>query len=488
MTAPVRSPTGRVILYALIVAVAYAALSQTVNSLSALGSSEGSTLWPGAGLTLGVLLSRPRREWPWYLGAVFLAETLMDVKLGSALGLSLEWGVSNTVEPLLGAWLLTRGRQPAPDIGRRHDLVRFFLLGAVAGPALGALVGTAGGVLLAGDHWWPRLGRWFVGDGVGALAVAPAVLMLASGVRPRRTPGLVGGGVLMLAVTAVAASPWAFSGDLGLPFLIIPALVFYAVRCGTAGASVGLLIVSLWISGVGAAGKGPFEYAGALNGLIIAQMFTVMAALTALTMAALMRDLVSRDQVQKLLEDQALHDNLTGLANRKLLADRLDHASRRLARQQGRIGLLFIDLDSFKEVNDTLGHASGDVVLLEVARRLSAIVRDHDTVARIGGDEFLVLVDDLENVAQAEQLAQRAITALSVSVPCPDGIARIRASVGLAIADEPFADAELFLRAADRAMYAAKQAGGDRFRTAPDDWADLRRAPPAAGPLAGSPG
>ena len=474
----------RVIMYALIVGVAYAALSQAVASLSALGASEGAVLWPGAGLTLGVLLARPRREWPWYLGAVFLAETLMDVKLGHGLGLGLQWAVTNTVEPLLGAWLLTRGGRPAPDIGRRHDLMRFLVFGAIAGPALGALVGTAGGVLLAGDPWWPRLPRWFIGDGVGALVVAPAVLMLASGVRSRPTRGLVGGAVLMLAVTALAAGPWAFTGDLGLPFLIVPALLFYAVRCGTAGASTGLLIVSLWISGVGAAGQGPFAHAGALNGLIIAQMFTVMAGLTALTVAALMRDLVSRDEVQKLLEDQALHDNLTGLANRRLLADRLDHASRRLARHPGRIGLLFIDLDRFKEVNDTLGHASGDVVLLEVARRLSAIVRDHDTVARIGGDEFLVLVDDLKSAGQAEQLAQRAITALASPITCPDGVVRIGASIGLAIADEPFEDAELFLQVADRAMYAAKQAGGDRFRIAPDDWADLRRARPAAGPPA----
>jgi diguanylate cyclase (GGDEF)-like protein len=462
MTGSSRTSMRRAAGYAALVGLAYAGLSQLVATFAAASFSVGAVFWPGAGLTLGVLLGRPRREWPLYVGAVFVAEALMDVRLGFSPVLGLQWGLANTAGPLAGAWLLTRGGRRAPDIGTRHDLRRFLAFGVVAGPALAALIGAAAGVLVAGDPWWPRLPRWFVGDAVGALAVAPAVLLVACGGLRRPSWRLLGGGALLFAGTLLTVGPWEFEGRGGLPFLVVPGLIAFAVLSGTAGAAAGALVVSFAVAGITTAGLGPFADEGAFSGLLVAQMFVVMAALSSLTVAALIRDLVSRERLDEQLRAQALTDNLTGLANRRLLFDRLDRASKRLARTPGRVGLLFVDLDHFKQVNDTLGHLSGDAVLIEVGRRLSALVRDHDTVARLGGDEFLILVEDLAAESAVEQLAERAIRGLSEPIACPGGVAHVTASVGYALAHEPFGEPGKFLMRADRAMYRAKQAGGGR--------------------------
>ena len=458
-----KSPTGfRMLAYAAATGLVYALLSQVVVTLTALGDSTAATFWPGAGLTLGVLLARPRREWPLHLAAVFLAETLMDVKLGYGWELGLQWAAVNTLEPFIGAALLTWGGRRAPDIAQRHDLGRFIGFGVVAGPAVGALAGTVDSVLLVGDPWWPRLPQWFVGDAVGALVVAPAVMLAASGMLRRPSRQEVGAGAALLAGTLLAVGPWEFSGETGLPFLVVPAMIAFAARTGPSGAALGVLALSLMVVGVTATAHGPFARVDAFQGLVVAQMFLAMSALSSLTMAAVLRELVSRHELERRLQALALTDNLTGFANRRLLFHHIDRASQRLSRTPGRLALLFIDLDHFKVVNDTLGHASGDAVLIEVARRLRTVVRDHDTVARLGGDEFLVLVDDLDSSEHAEALAERVIRVVSEPIPCPGGVARIGASIGYAVIDQPIEAAEGFVAIADRAMYGAKRQGGGR--------------------------
>ena len=287
-------------------------------------------------------------------------------------------------------------------------------------------------------------------------------MLVASGSLRRPSRQEFVAGVALLAGTVLAVGPWEFSGEVGLPFLVVPAMIAFAAWTGPSGAAVAVLGLSLMVVGVTATAHGPFARVDAFQGLVIAQMFLVMSALSSLTMAAVLRELVSRDELERRLRALALTDNLTGLANRRLLFQRIDRASQRLSRTPGRLALLFIDLDHFKVVNDTLGHASGDAVLIEVARRLRAVVRNHDTVARLGGDEFLVLIEDLESSEHAETLAERVVRAVSEPIPCPGGVARIGASIGYAVTAEPIDAAEAFVAAADRAMYEAKRQGGDR--------------------------
>jgi len=156
---------------------------------------------------------------------------------------------------------------------------------------------------------------------------------------------------------------------------------------------------------------------------------------------------------------RALHDPLTNLPNRSLFQDRLRQAEQRAARAGSAVGVLFVDLDGFKGINDSLGHHRGDELLIEVARRLSAALRAPDTAARLGGDEFAVLVDDLRDEREAVTVAKRMLTALRKPITLGGQEFDVRASIGVATARGPGED---LLRDADLAMYQAKNQGRDR--------------------------
>ncbi len=174
------------------------------------------------------------------------------------------------------------------------------------------------------------------------------------------------------------------------------------------------------------------------------------------------RDITDRKQLEARLTQQALHDSLTGLGNRALLVARLEQAVARLRRHPGVLALLFLDLDRFKLVNDTLGHDAGDELLVQTAGLLRAAVRPEDTVARLGGDEFVVLCEDLADTAAVEALARRVAAALHRPVWLRGREVFLSASVGVvpAAAERPAAE---LLRDADAAMYQAKEQGRGRY-------------------------
>ncbi len=170
------------------------------------------------------------------------------------------------------------------------------------------------------------------------------------------------------------------------------------------------------------------------------------------------RDVTAQKRLEHQLQHNAFHDALTGLANRALFSDRLDHALARSDRAAASLAVLFVDLDDFKSVNDSAGHAAGDELLVAVAGRLRDQLRPGDTIARLGGDEFAVLLEDTDSAA-ATVAADRLQAAL-VGVG-PDGAA-VAASIGIAVGAAGQHDAAELLRSADVAMYAAKQAGKGR--------------------------
>jgi diguanylate cyclase (GGDEF)-like protein/PAS domain S-box-containing protein len=180
--------------------------------------------------------------------------------------------------------------------------------------------------------------------------------------------------------------------------------------------------------------------------------------------ASILLSAILRRRAEDAMRHQAMHDPLTGLPNRTLFNDRLEQALHRRARVGGYVAVLIVDLDGFKNVNDSLGHQTGDRLLNAVADRFHTALREVDTIARLGGDEFAILVDDLDTPDQARQVAQRVLDSLVVPIDLTDRNVAIGASVGIAVADRPDADANGLLGDADAAMYRAKRAGKGCFR------------------------
>ncbi len=170
-------------------------------------------------------------------------------------------------------------------------------------------------------------------------------------------------------------------------------------------------------------------------------------------------DISDRKALEQRIIDQALHDALTGLANRKLLLDRLGHALDRSVRNRNRLAVIFFDLDNLKVINDSLGHDQGDALIIEVGRRINEGLRKCDTVARLGGDEFVVLVEDVGDVAGALRVVKKIEALLDEPIVLAGRSLLVTASIGVALSRDGGSLPEEIIRDADTAMYRAKKSG-----------------------------
>jgi diguanylate cyclase (GGDEF)-like protein len=167
-----------------------------------------------------------------------------------------------------------------------------------------------------------------------------------------------------------------------------------------------------------------------------------------------------------MLESLALNDPLTGLANRRLLDDRMSMALVHARRNKSAMAVVYLDLDGFKQINDTLGHGAGDILLKMVAERLVATVREEDTVARVGGDEFILALWHVDGVDYAASVAARAIEAVSHPYDIDGATVTITTSAGVSIYPDHGENTEMLMKSADAALYEAKRAGRNAYRIA----------------------
>ena len=204
------------------------------------------------------------------------------------------------------------------------------------------------------------------------------------------------------------------------------------------------------------------------NGEIYPQWLSISSVRAAqgqvIEYVALFSDITERKQHEEVVWRQANFDALTGLANRNLLADRLERALAQARRDEKKVGLVFLDLDGFKWINDTLGHNVGDELLVDVAKRLKGCIRDRDTAARLGGDEFTLVIHDLNDANDMLSIGEKVVGVLRDPFTLAGKPQQISGSVGITIYPDDGEDVQTLLKNADIAMYKAKQAGKNRYQ------------------------
>ena len=178
---------------------------------------------------------------------------------------------------------------------------------------------------------------------------------------------------------------------------------------------------------------------------------------------ALTRDITEKKRSAEQIWRQANFDPVTGLPNRHMFHNRLEQEIKKAHRDGLSLALLFLDLDRFKEVNDTLGHDMGDLLLKEAAQRLNSCIRETDSASRLGGDEFTIILSELIEPTNIERVAQNILNTLSEPFQLQDDIAYISASIGVAIYPDDAKEAQGLIKCSDQAMYLAKNTGRSRF-------------------------
>jgi len=446
----------------------------------ALPGTNASPFWPPTALALALLYRHGLRCWRVVLAGALAVNVLFMARAGVqpsvALPASIGVAVGNTLEAVLGIWLLRHYAGETLPFRNPRGLGVFVAFCAVFAPAVSATIGVTisrwadlGGASDYSENWW----TWWIGDASGALTMAP-VLMLALQARwvlPNRQR-LIEAGALFLALVAGTLAVFGLWPDHGehrypLVFFLVPVIVWAVLRFQTAGAANSVFLIAL-IATVGTlGGGGPFWREDMHESLMLLQVFILVLAGTTLGLGAVLADrsrMVSLlAQANRELHELAFNDPLTGLPNRLTLIDRLQQAERAARRDARRAAVLFLDLDRFKRINDSLGHRAGDELLKAMADRLRAAVREVDTVCRLGGDEFVVLLSEIDTPADAAVVAEKIVHCLRQPMHLGHLDLAVSTSIGIALVPDDGTDGSELIRHADLAMYRAKQRGRNQF-------------------------
>lgn len=420
----------------------------------------GMNFWPSAGLNLGALLLLPTRRWGWALAAIAVAEATSNTIVGYAPSITIWFVASNCIEPLIGATLIRRVSAHRGALVPVRGLLEFISYAVVISPIVGGALGSVGTALSGASYLdaWPRFA---VGDALGVLVVAPVLLSVNrwKNDRPVRTAVLPT--LATLVVSALAIHNWPGGWDTVTPYLVILPLTWAALHSGVRGASWSVLAMGQVANLAVAAGVEPFVATNDTGYTVtLLQAYLGIVGATTLILASATSELSDRDAVEVALRQQALHDPLTGLPNRLQLMERLDVYLEN-ARVNGiPAAMCVVDLDDFKSVNDTFGHPAGDELLVAAGQRLLATVRGSDLVARIGGDEFVVLMDGATDGA-VDAITARIIERLAAPVTISGRSVQTTVSIGVAFAHDD-SGRDLLFRHADAALYRAKALGRNR--------------------------
>ncbi len=421
-------------------------------------------LWPPTGLALFALLVFGVRLWPAVFLAALVANLTTDIPALAAFLIA----VGNCLEAVAGFYLL-RAAGFQKNLQRVRDVVMLVVLAAGVSTMFSASVGAlvlASFNIISWNGFGYAWATWWMGDAMGDLVIASFLLAWWGEPRQRWELRRIAEGVALL-LCLIGITQLVFGGHivthplpLPLAFMTFPLLTWAALRFGMRGATIGTLVVGVVTLANILLGHGLFVRASVMESLVLLWLYTNVLAVTSMVLAA---SVAERQLAEERMRHLAQNDILTGLPNRATLQTEIDLAIRRADRHLHMVGVLFVDIDRFKVVNDTLGHSVGDKLLSQIGTRLRAGVRQDDIVTRHGGDEFVILLEGLTQIDDASRVASKVLDGLRKAFVI-DGIPlHMTGSIGICLYPHNGHDADTLLKNADTAMYRAKDIGRNNF-------------------------
>ena len=418
--------------------------------------------WPPNGLVVALFVLLPSRLRPWVLLGVLPGELIADSIHGYPFLATLGFSVTDLLESALAGVILLRvaGRRPRGD--RQRDFIALLVAAGVA-PLISGILGAGISHAEWGGPYATSLLLWWLGDMIGILLVV-SLAMSCVGPRLRRGPMGRLGAIVEVAIVVIVS--FAVFGLTTLPigFVVFAPLTLLAIRQGLRSTVVGTVAFAVVAALMTGRGHGPFSaFSNETLRVVILQVFIATTSFIAFLISATMSE---RRYAEAALVDLATHDSLTGLANRRFFLQQLQAAAARTARARSvaSAAIIYLDLDGFKKINDRLGHAVGDEILIEVGRRLASGAREGDLVARLGGDEFAALLEPVDGVEGAQLYARRVADLIEQPFQLGDQVVPLRVSVGAALVTP---DISLTLRQADDELYRDKPTRANREQPDP---------------------
>lgn len=448
-------------------------------------------LWLPAGISMSAVLLIGWGAVPGIFFASLLTETL---SFHSSLPNGLWIAAGNAIAPLVAVAVLKGSLDMQNPFRRVRDVFLFAVLCILTGVISAMIGGTETWITssVPFSSWSDLILEWTISDGAGALLIVPLVILL------RRYPPMLDRiqkhavEFLFTITAAVAAIGYLLTQDrgalpsgAGVAYLLVLPLLWAAVRFSSHVAYPMFLAAMAVVVAATLAGYGPYGGMSRSETLLLFSQMAIGCGAAVLLLGAaaeqqrdaeedlrkLNQELERRveDRTAKLrqsqaqLEKAAFHDLLTGLPNRRFFEDRFAAARASAERNGSKFTFLLIDLDRFKQVNDTLGHDAGDTLLVQTAQRLSRSVREYDFVARLGGDEFCVLLPETSDPAAIEDICARIVANLNDRIIFDDKTITTSPSIGIACLPADGAQWHDLYKSADVALYRAKQAGRNRW-------------------------